>query len=176
MKAQRFNHKVKGYSLVEVLVATVILMVGVGAACSMSLALVTNEEGNYRAARAMNYYENAMTLYQLGLDPAKIAVIMPPEPALVSITFFPNTTSILGIGAPERADVTMSFTTSPNTYTENAAGKKTQAWSGTAAAPGDILEVDYLPGTWTGGANGGENIRTTAVTPVYRTSFKAIAL
>ena len=176
MNSPKFSKQEKGYSLVEVLVATVILMVGVGAACSMSLALVTNEESNYRASRAMNYYENAMTLYQLGLDPIKIRSIMPPEPALVSMTFSPNTASIDGIGAPERVDVTMSFTTSPNAYTESATGKKTQAWSGTAAAPADILSVDYEPGAWTGGADGGNNVRTTSATPVYRTSFKATAL
>ena len=56
-----------GYSLVEVVVASSVLMIGVGAACALSLTMIGQEEGHVRIARGVNLVENATRLYQLGL-------------------------------------------------------------------------------------------------------------
>ena len=171
MKTTIQNRKKRGYSLIEVLVASTIMMVGVSAACVMSLAMVSHEEGNYRAARALNYFENAMQLVQLGLTASEIADIMPPEPSLVSITFTPNTSAIANVGTPERVDVTMEFSTAIHLVKTDAAGNVTPAWRDTSLGTGESIgSVTWSPGKWTGGADGSNNIRVTQTIPVLRTS------
>ncbi len=78
---QTARKKGSGYSLIEVLVASGILLIGISAAASFSLTMTTQEEMGHRLARGVNYLECHARLYQLGLDPAAIGAIMPPEPA-----------------------------------------------------------------------------------------------
>ena len=54
-----------GYALVEVVVASSVLMIGVGAACVLSLTMIGQEEMHVRVARGVNVMENATRLYQL---------------------------------------------------------------------------------------------------------------
>ena len=79
-----------GYSLIEVLVASGILMIGISAAASFSLTMTTQEEINHRVNRGLNRLENYGRLYQLGLEPVEIENLMPPDAAIGSA---PNFTS-----------------------------------------------------------------------------------
>ena len=75
------------YTLIEVLVAAAILMIAVGAAAALAMATVTQEEINSRVARCLNLHEQAVRLYQLGLDPSVASAVLPVDPAVVSLVF-----------------------------------------------------------------------------------------
>lgn len=84
MRLEKFHSrkktkKLSGYSLIEVLVASGILLIGISAAASFSLTMTTQEELNHRMARGLNHLECYSRLYQLGLDQAAIEAIIPPE-------------------------------------------------------------------------------------------------
>ena len=83
----------KGYSLAEVLVASAILMIGVGAAASLSLSITTQEEIVWRAARGVNMVETAAILYQQGIDPDLVLDLIPLDEAV--------TLSVVGSEADE---------------------------------------------------------------------------
>ena len=68
--------------MIEVLVASGILLIGVSAAASFSLTMTTQEEINHRVSRGINYLENCGRMYQLGMDPVEIENLMPPETGL----------------------------------------------------------------------------------------------
>lgn len=140
------------------MVGSAILMIGVSAACILSLTMVTQEEGNVRASRALNVFENAMQLYQVGLSPAEAVSLLPPDPAVVALTLTPNTSAVTGIGTPERVDAQMQFTTMINTEPSNGAS------------------ITWTGGKWTGGANGTTNNRLTQVIAVYRPATRASGL
>lgn len=69
------NHQ--GYSLVEVLVAVVVVGIGLTAAAIMVGAIMSNEELNQVSLRAANLQEQSVTLCRLGLEPGVIASILP---------------------------------------------------------------------------------------------------
>jgi prepilin-type N-terminal cleavage/methylation domain-containing protein len=75
-----------GYTLIEVMVAVSILMVGVGAAAHLSLTIRKQEEANANVVRALNCLECAHRLYQLGLTPAEAAAVLPADPQLTLST------------------------------------------------------------------------------------------
>jgi len=98
-----------GYTLIEVLVASAVVLLGVAAAATLSLTMVAQEEANVRVARALNLQEQAGRLYQLGLDPDAISSILPPEPNVVSLTFSPGAVTVTNAGAMEVADCELVF-------------------------------------------------------------------
>ncbi len=65
------------YSLIEVLIAAAILVIGISAAAILANALLVQEESNGFALRAFNTQEQAARLWQLGLSPATITNILP---------------------------------------------------------------------------------------------------
>jgi len=79
-----------GYTLVEVLVSSAILMIGISAASSLSLTMVTMEEINHRVGRSLNVLENCARLYQLGIEPAGIygtaTALLPDETAVNTLS------------------------------------------------------------------------------------------
>lgn len=79
-----------GYTLVEALVSIVIVLFGVAAAASLSLTIGTQEEVNAKVTRALNWHENAVRLYQLGLDPEEIVGILPPLSPEATLEFNVN--------------------------------------------------------------------------------------
>jgi len=91
--------KTSAYTLVEALVASGVLMIGVAAAASMSLAFVTQEEIGERAGTAFSHLENAVTLYQCGVDPAGIPALLPPNPAVTSLTFADRSLTATNLGS-----------------------------------------------------------------------------
>lgn len=138
-KTKRGGARGNGYSLIEVLIAGAILAMGVVAAGAMALTVVAQQEANARIARALNVQEQAARLYHLGLEPAAIAQLLPPDPAIVSLTFENESTELLeGIGEIQSVDCTMTF----------RAASGTETWS---------------PGTWVAGGTPLDRTQTLRV-------------
>jgi type II secretory pathway pseudopilin PulG len=136
------NRRPGGYTLVEALVASIILMIGISAAASLSLTMVAQEEINERTGRALNYLENATTLYQLGFSGAEITALLPQDPAVTSLTVTDQTANVAGLGNMPYGEIAVTF----------AASSATASWS---------------PGQWTGG----DSAATRSVTAnAYRSS------
>ena len=75
----RRRRRLAAYTLVEVLVASGILVMGLAAACMLSLTMGAQEEMNHRIALGLSLQENAARLFQLGVSPA----ILPSDPNVV---------------------------------------------------------------------------------------------
>jgi len=132
----REHHRIRpvssrGYTLIEALVASGVLLVGVSAAAAMSLALVTQEEINENTLRAANHLDNAARLMQLGLAPATVVSLLPEVAVVDSLDFSQRDLSVPGIGTIPA--ITVSVTYRPT--------------GATAANRGNVLE-------WTGGDPG----------------------
>jgi prepilin-type N-terminal cleavage/methylation domain-containing protein len=69
--------KKNGFSLIEALIAAVIVAIGLTAAASLVGALMAKEEANSVSLRAANLQEQAVMLYRLGLAPSQILEILP---------------------------------------------------------------------------------------------------
>lgn len=149
-----------GYTLVEVVVASSVLMIGVGAACVLSLTMIGQEEMHVRVARGVNVMENATRLYQLGIpisvpvgstDPTVFS-LLPPDPMVSSFTASAETsTAMTGIGAPQEVSLTLDIhPTSDSTV--------------------------WTPGTWGGrpdtSISGNSDVRTIGPVKVLRHSFR----
>jgi len=107
---RKFNQSfLSGYTLVETLVASGIIMLAVGAAASLSLTTVTQEEISEKAVRAANYLENAAALYQLGFGGSEITNLLPPEDD-VELTITAKTVTVPNLGAVSAAEIQMTFT------------------------------------------------------------------
>ena len=101
---------IRAYTLIEALVAGGILMIGIGAAASLSLAFLTQEEISERAARACTHLENAVALYQAGVPAARISELLPPEPVVTALTFADSSLSETQLGAIPSTLVTVTWT------------------------------------------------------------------
>ncbi|MEC5126764.1 type II secretion system protein [Verrucomicrobiales bacterium BCK34] len=140
------SYRQKGYTLIEALVASGVLLIGVSAACSMSLSLVTQEEINERSVRAFNYLDNAARLYRLGMEPSEIPALLPNEPIVDSITFVSRQVSANGMGPTGTASlpimrITMTYFPSGATA---AYDKDVEQWTGGDKAATRSEHVDVL--------------------------------
>ncbi len=115
----------RAYTLIETLVASSILMIGVSAAASMSLAFVTQEEITERAERAFSHLENAATLFQCGVDPDVIPSLLPPNPTVTSLTFLQRTITEPTLGPLPSVLITVTWKSSGSTDTSG-----TSRWTG----------------------------------------------
>ena len=114
----RHRHSARrGYTLVEALVAGVVLMIGISAASQLSLTLITQDEVNQRSATALNYLETVARLYQGGLDEADIRLIVPADPVVTTLTITPSTPAVTGLGTMEAATISVTFKPVPSTQT-----------------------------------------------------------
>lgn len=112
----------RGYTIVEAMVAVSILMLGVAAAAALSMTMVTQEDINARVSRAVNWQENAVRLYQLGLgtssDLSEINDTMPGLPGMgasgltVSTTSTDIDTSAGAVFNVDVSDITLVYTSS----------------------------------------------------------------
>jgi len=138
---------IAAYTLIEVVIAATILMVAVAAAGVLALATVTQEETNSRVSRCINLHEQAMRLYQLGLEPSEVNAILPVDPAVVGTPVFTTQNVVIpNLGTVQRADSTITFTTTP-------------------------LPSDWAAGTWSSGESSATARRTntmTAIRPALR--------
>lgn len=115
-----------GYTIIEAMVAISLLMLAVGAAASLSMTMVNQEELNARAARALNWQENAVRLYQLGLglgnDTSDLLAVMPGLPGLNTFTASTNAVTFAalpsGNAAVDVTDLTLRYTSHVETGTE----------------------------------------------------------
>lgn len=107
-----------GYTLVEVAVAATVLLIAVGAACVLSLTMITQEEMHVRVSRAINLMENAARIYQLGIDTEvpsgstdpTVFSLLPPDPMVTSFTATAQTAAAMtGIGAPQQVSFSITF-------------------------------------------------------------------
>ncbi len=67
----------RGYTLVELLVAAAVLMMGAVVAFHMSSNAVRVEEMNLRLSRGLNLQENYSRTWQLGLSATQVESILP---------------------------------------------------------------------------------------------------
>ena len=67
----------RAYSLIEVLAASGILLMAIGAILSLSHGTLLQEESTRKLARAYCLQENAAQLYYLGLEPGEIINLLP---------------------------------------------------------------------------------------------------
>ncbi len=77
----------RGYTLVELAVATSVLAAGISAAASITMTSVRMEEVNARKARCLALTEGVARLWQLGLSPTQAAQLIPGDPSLYNISF-----------------------------------------------------------------------------------------
>lgn len=93
----------QAYSLVEVLIAGGILVIGIAGAAMLAHTLLVQEDSNGFALRALNAQEQAARLWQLGLAPATITNILPercasnassPGAYSMALTFTASTTNL----------------------------------------------------------------------------------
>lgn len=122
------SNRRSGYTLIEALVASGVLLIGVSAASSMSLSLVTQEEINERSVRAFNYLDNAARLYRLGMTPAEIPALLPNESIVDSLTFVSRPVAVSGLPSTVQVmRVTMSYHPSGATAAYSATEEE---WTG----------------------------------------------
>ncbi len=124
-----------GYTLVEALVAGIVLMIGVSAASSLTLALITQDEMSQRTATALNYQENAAQLYRLGLSPTQVEALLPADPVVSDLTIATGTESVAhSPTVPGLPNVTMPYADVSVTFNP---GSATQSWTGRTWTGGD---------------------------------------
>jgi len=99
----------RAYTIIEALVASSVLLIGISAAASMSLSLLTQEEINERSVTVFNYLDNAARLYQLGMPESQIKAILPVEPAVTSLTTATASTAVPQIGNVDVVTLTVSY-------------------------------------------------------------------
>ncbi|MEM9481401.1 MAG: hypothetical protein AAGA58_17260 [Verrucomicrobiota bacterium] len=181
--------KRSGYSLVEILVTSTIMMAAIAAACTMTLVTVSQEEAATRSARALNYFENAMRLYQLGLDPVEIATVLPVEPSLVQIQMTEGDGTVAGVGVLERMDMRLEYRAAQqkdhsgdptvNSHVATGGSPNVHTIQPVRTYPGGTVDLTNTSTNWVGGS--GTGVRqvpqlsgiTDATWPVYRTSVRA---
>lgn len=131
------HSKRSGYSLAEVLVATTILMVGVGAAASLTLSINTQEEIAWRVSRGVNVLETAAILYQQGIDASTVNKLIPLDDAvdLTAITAGEADETVVGVGVVRGLTFEVDISTVED-------------------------EGSWSAGTWTGGSSGALPVRT----------------
>lgn len=115
------------YTIVEALVASSVLLIGISAAASMSLTLLTQEEINERSVKAFNYLDNAARLYQLGVPADQIEGILPDEPLVDSLGESTSTAAVPGLGNVEVQTLTVTY--HPSSASEKNDTSK-EEWTG----------------------------------------------
>jgi type II secretory pathway pseudopilin PulG len=86
----------RGYTLIEVLVAGGILVIGIAAAASLAMTMVAQEKSNARVAEAFNIQEQAGR-YQLGLTPTVITnELLPYKASEMTLQFQNEATTNVG--------------------------------------------------------------------------------
>ncbi len=117
----------KAYTLIEALVGSSVLAIGIGAAASMSLTLITQEEINERSVRAFNYLDNATQLMRAGVDPSDITNILPTEPLVKSLTNSTRNLTVPGLGTVPATTLTMTYDPAGATATNSST---IEEWTG----------------------------------------------
>lgn len=107
----------RGYSLIEVVIAGALLVIGIAAAALFAHTMLLQQEASSRVAIAYNMHEQSARLFQLGLSPATITNILPvrtttgvnPDAGQISLQFTLSTNTVTGAGSMEQAVIQMIF-------------------------------------------------------------------
>ena len=103
-----------GYTLIEALIATSILMLGALAAASLSLTMAKQDDLSDRTGRAMNWHEAAADLYRLGLSSSEVSGVLPPDPLILTHTISESAEAVAGLGSVNVATSTITFRPDPD--------------------------------------------------------------
>ncbi|MGK0184603.1 MAG: prepilin-type N-terminal cleavage/methylation domain-containing protein [Verrucomicrobiales bacterium] len=150
---QRSFQGIDGYTLIEVMVASTLLSVGIAAATVLSLTMASQEDANQRVSRALHLQECAARLFQIGLSGDEIDLLLPNDPTIrnsttsapyTKVSFVVTSETAAGFGSFEQGICTMNF-------------------SSTASSVGT-----WTAGTWTGGEAADRTRELTVVRPSIR--------
>ncbi|MEM6910382.1 MAG: prepilin-type N-terminal cleavage/methylation domain-containing protein [Verrucomicrobiota bacterium] len=111
--AQR-NRGRRGYTIIEILIASAVLSLGAAAAASLAMTSTRQEDMNWRIALSLNWHESAATLYRLGHSPSEILDILPPNPDVQTHTITESATTIGALGSLPVATSQLVFRSDPN--------------------------------------------------------------
>jgi len=136
-----------GYSLPDILIASVILGIGVMAAASLTFSMNTQEEIATRVGRGASMVENAVRLYSLGVNAADAVALIPTDPHVTLSAGAESTETVAGDLVMWRVE----FTATINTVDDVG------SWS---------------PGYWTGGGDGAAPRQRTITLRAYRSSHQ----
>ena len=103
-----------GYTLIEALIATSVLLLGALAAASLSLTMAKQDSLSDRTARAMNWHEGAADLYRFGLSSGELSEIAPPNPIILTHTVTEATEAVAGLGDVTVATSTITYKPDPD--------------------------------------------------------------
>jgi type II secretory pathway pseudopilin PulG len=140
-----FLNRKAGYSLVDTMIAATILAIAVGAACSLTLGMNTEDEIAWRVSRGMTLLDNATALYGLGLSPDTISRVLPTD-SLAAVSFGTEASETVSDLQLQAVDVSVTIRTVDDTGS-------------------------WTPGAWTGGGDASEKARVVTAR-VYRSSFQ----
>lgn len=115
----------RAYSLVEVLIAAAIVAIGVSAAAVLVGGIMTQEQASAGFLRGINLQEQAVRLWQMGLEADLILAILPeecvsgstPAPGTFAMSFTApaqQTFTVATSGGP--VDISVQMTTNTITY------------------------------------------------------------
>ncbi len=136
---QKLSPSERAYTLIEALVASSVLLIGISAAASMSLAMVTQEEITERSVKAFNYLDNATALYQSGVDKSKIAAMLPAEPVVTALTITDRTINATNLDPLPSALISVTYTSNGATTASGVS-----RWTGGASNTTRTVNVEVI--------------------------------
>jgi hypothetical protein len=137
----------RGYTLPDILIASLILGVGIMAASSLAFSLNTQEELAARVGRGTTMVENAAMLYGLGLDASAVLKLIPTDP---HITLTAGSESL-----------------------ETGSGDLSLRWAEFTVTINTVDDVgSWSPGSWTGGGDLAAPRQRTLTVRAYRSSHQ----
>jgi hypothetical protein len=143
--SHRLSRPSGGYTLAEVMIATVMIGMAVGGALSMTSAMIVQEEISWRSTIALNYQENIARLWQLGLGTGNAGD--PVTPRVIDIMPLPTNNRMLAEALNSAATATPGATVTPGTLgrLETANTRVTTRNYNTAATPAANVTQLYRP-------------------------------
>ena len=104
----------RAYSLIEVLAAGSIIVIALGAALSLGVATVSQEESGSRIARGLSIQENAARLFRLGLSPEEIIRLIPQDPCVEELSISVPYSVMAGAVSVEASNIDLTVITNPS--------------------------------------------------------------
>ncbi|MDP6859542.1 MAG: prepilin-type N-terminal cleavage/methylation domain-containing protein [Verrucomicrobiales bacterium] len=104
----------RAYSLIEVLAASSIIVIALGAALSLGIATVSQEESGNRIARGLSIQENAARLFRLGLSPEEIIRLVPSDPCVEGLSISTPYSVMAGSVSVMASDIDLTVITNPS--------------------------------------------------------------
>ena len=109
-----FRSSQRAYSLIEVLAAAGIIVIALGAALSLGVATVSQEESGNRIARGLSIQENAARLFRLGLSPEEIIRVIPQDPCVEELSISAPYSVMAGSVSVEASNIGLTVITNPS--------------------------------------------------------------